>query len=95
MSRKRKGEMSEGGVEAAVESKHDRFVRLANRRVGRALNVVGLVGNLSARSAYEYSEGEADAIINGLFKALEAMAFRFRNQAKPKAVWDLLSQLEP
>jgi hypothetical protein len=49
------------------ESKGDRFTRLAEARTERALYSIRLLGNLSNKSIYDYS----DADIRKIFKALE------------------------
>ena len=58
--------LKEFGV-ANKESKGDRFTRLAEARTERALYSLRLLGNLSNRSIYEYS----DADVRKIFKALE------------------------
>lgn len=45
----------------------DKFVKLANRRVSNALKAIQLVGNLSNRSNYDYTEDDVQKI----FKALQ------------------------
>lgn len=52
---------------ANKESKGDRFTRLAEARTERALYSIRLLGNLSNKSIYDYS----DADIRKIFKALE------------------------
>ena len=43
--------------------KHGKFVELATKRVNKALDQIRLVGNLSNRMTYEYSEEEAKKIL--------------------------------
>ena len=50
------------------ESKNDRFLRLAEARTERALHSIRLLGNLSNKSIYGYS----DADVRKIFKALES-----------------------
>ena len=50
-----------------MSTKRDNFVRLAEARVNRALREIRLIGNLSNRSAYSYT----DADIREIFKALQ------------------------
>jgi hypothetical protein len=52
---------------ASKETKNDRFKRLAEARTERALYSIRLLGNLSNKSIYEYSDTE----VRKIFKALE------------------------
>lgn len=52
----------------ANESKRERFVRLAETRTNKIINMVQLLGNCSNTSAYEYS----DADVEQIFSAIEA-----------------------
>lgn len=53
------------------------FVRLANARVNKALESIRLIGNLSNRSNYSYTEEDADRIINALRTAVTDCKRRF------------------
>lgn len=50
-----------------MESKRERFIRLAQNRTNKALEMIRLIGNLSNKAVYDYSESDVDKI----FKALE------------------------
>lgn len=50
-----------------METKNDRFVRLAEARVNSVIEKIHLIGNLSNRRNYDYSEEE----VMELFKAIE------------------------
>ena len=52
----------------ANESKRERFVRLAETRTNKIINMVQLLGNCSSPSAYEYKDADVDQI----FSAIEA-----------------------
>lgn len=65
----------------ANESKADCFRRLANKRVTVALDKIRLIGNLSSRGNYEYTDEQVARIEATL---LEAIAFTM-NQFKPKS----------
>ena len=54
-----------------MEDKREKFVRLANQRVNKALDQLRLVGNLGNRSAYDYTEDDAKKIIKALQKSLD------------------------
>lgn len=49
-----------------VETRKDRFERLATKRVNRIINDLRLLGNLSNRSSYDYSENEIRKIFNAV-----------------------------
>lgn len=50
-----------------VESKRDKFIRLAETRTNKALEMIRLIGNLSNKTVYDYTDKDVDKI----FKALE------------------------
>lgn len=50
------------------ESRRERFVRLAEARTNKIINMIQLLGNCSNRSAYEYTEADVEEI----FGAIEA-----------------------
>lgn len=50
-----------------VESKRDKFIRLAETRTNKALEMIRLIGNLSNKAVYDYTDKDVDKI----FKALE------------------------
>jgi hypothetical protein len=60
-----------------VRDKHAKFVTLAEARVNKSLKDLQLVGNLSNRAAYEFSEGEVRKIFSALQKGLDAAKARF------------------
>lgn len=66
---------------AEVETKHDKFKRLANMRVANALKKIELIGNLSS-SGYEYSTEEVDKIFAALQQTLDSTKNRFSKAKK-------------
>ena len=58
--------------------KNYKFSKLASKRLPNALNAVKLVGNLSRRSSYEYTDTEAQSVIKGLSKAMRDLRKKFR-----------------
>lgn len=60
-----------------MSAKRDKFVELAVKRVTRAIKDMRLVGNLSNRSAYEYSEDDVRKIVRALQKEVETVKARF------------------
>jgi hypothetical protein len=59
------------------EGKRDRFIRLAEKRVNKALDALRLVGNLSNRGNYEYADADVDKILKALEAELRELKRRF------------------
>lgn len=62
-----------------------KFIELANMRVARAIKDLRLVGNLSNRRNYEYSETESKRIIKTLEIELEDLKAKFRGKQNDSA----------
>lgn len=60
-----------------MSTKRDKFLELANNRVNRTIKDIRLIGNLSNRSAYEFSEEDVRKIFRALQRELEAARSRF------------------
>lgn len=58
------------------ESKHDAFLRLAEKRVERALNDMRLVSQLSSRT-YENTNEEAEIVVSHLIEGVREVAQSF------------------
>ena len=59
-----------------MRDKRAKFVQLANQRVTKAIDQLRLVGNLSNRAAYEYTEDDARKIVKALQKAVDTAKAR-------------------
>ena len=57
--------------------KREKFVRLAEQRVNRALREIRLIGNLANKSAYTSTEEDVKKIFRVLQKELDAARARF------------------
>ena len=68
--------------------KHDKFVKLAKSRVSRALNSIRLIGNLSNRQTYEYSDAEIKKIEIALRNVVEQVIDQFSATEKPTTEFD-------
>lgn len=55
----------------------EKFVVLAEKRVNRALKDIQLIGNLSNRSNYSYTEQDAAKIYKALKAAIDDMKSKF------------------
>jgi len=60
-----------------MESDRDKFVRLATRRVNNALKTIQLIGNLSNRGNYEYTDKDVDRIFTALSAEIKNCRERF------------------
>ena len=58
--------------------KNYKFSKLASKRLPNAVNAVKLIGNLSRRSSYEYTDAEAQSIIKSLSKAMRDLKKKFK-----------------
>lgn len=61
----------------SVKDRRGKFVELATARVNRALKDIRLIGNLSNRSAYEYTDEDVRKIARALQKEIDGMRGRF------------------
>ena len=60
-----------------MRDKRGKFVELANARVNRVINDMRLIGNLSNRSAYEYTDEDVRKITRALQRELDVVKGRF------------------
>jgi hypothetical protein len=61
----------------AREKDRQKFVQLAQKRVNRALKDIQLIGNLSNRSNYSYTDEDAKKIYRALQSAVTDLKARF------------------
>lgn len=59
------------------ETKRERFVRIAESRTNKIINMIELLGNCSNKSTYEYSEEDVNKIFGRLEKELRNAKQRF------------------
>lgn len=60
-----------------MNGKRAKFVELAESRVNRAIRDVRLIGNLSNRSAYEYTDEDIKKMFKAIQKEIESAKGRF------------------
>lgn len=60
-----------------TESKRDRFVRLAEARTNKILEMMRLLGNCSSKANYEYTDEDIKKIFNALERELKNTKNRF------------------
>lgn len=65
----------------------EKFVELAKKRVSKALKDIQLIGNLSNRSNYDYTEEDVTKIVKALTDEVSACRKKFevalKKQTKP------------
>lgn len=61
-----------------MSEKRKKFKSLAEKRVERALKQIRLVGNLSNKSHYEYTQEDASKIINAIEGEFKIVKAKFR-----------------
>jgi hypothetical protein len=68
-------------MEIIMRDKRAKFVELANKRVNKAIAQLRLVGNLSNKSAYEFTDDDARKILKALQKEVETLKSKFTDGA--------------
>lgn len=88
-------EAMENVTTKAEETKAEKFVRLGEYRINKAIDAIGRLENLANRSAYDYTPEQVEAMFSVLeskvaevkakfttVKVKEAAAFSFGNKAE-------------
>ena len=70
---------------AEKETKRDRFVRVAEARTNKILHQIRLIGNLSNKGVYEYSDQDIEKIFAALEEEIAAQKERFQQEGRKKA----------
>lgn len=65
-----------------MRNKRQKFVDLAEARVNKALKDMQLIGNLSNRSAYEFTDADIRKIFSALQKGLETAKSKFSKESE-------------
>ena len=60
-----------------MESRHDKFVRLAEGRVNKAIDSIRSIAKLSNRNHYDFSPEEVKSLISALRIELDEMKSKF------------------
>jgi hypothetical protein len=59
------------------QDRRQKFVELAEKRVNKAIKDISLIGNLSNRSNYSYTDQDVKKIVSALRKSVDEMKARF------------------
>lgn len=60
-----------------MESKQERFIRLAEARTNKIITMIRLLGNCSNRASYEYKDEDVKKIFNAIENELKAAKNKF------------------
>lgn len=66
------------------ETKRERFVRLAEARTNKIIDMVRLLGNCSSTSNYEYTEEDVRKIFTAIERELKITKAKFTGQDEQK-----------
>lgn len=66
------------------ESKRERFVRLAEARTNKIIDMIKLLGNCSSRTNYEYTDEDVKKIFTAIERELKATRAKFSETNSPK-----------
>lgn len=69
-------------IGAKVESRKDRFKRVAEKRTLRILNEIRILGNCSNKSVYDYGEDEISKIFGAIEEAVRQTKLKFSGDKK-------------
>ena len=59
------------------ESKHDKFIRIAEARTNKIVDMVRLLGNCSNQRTYDYTKEDVNKIFNYIDKELKVAKMKF------------------
>lgn len=62
------------------QRKRDRFVRLAEKRVSNSIKDLRLIGNLSNKSHYEFTDNDVRKILSALTRERESVKAKFKDK---------------
>jgi len=73
--------MTNGGyyMKNVDESKRDRFIRIAEARTNKIINMTKLLSNCSNRKVYDYSFEDIEKIFSAIEKEIRLAKQRFNN----------------
>ncbi|NOT34006.1 MAG: hypothetical protein HOP12_07540 [Candidatus Eisenbacteria bacterium] len=64
------------------ETKHERFVRIAERRTQQVLEKLRILGNCSNRGIYEFSDDEIERVFRAILRQVDITRAQFEDRAK-------------
>ena len=67
-----------------MKNRKDNFKRLAEARTEKVLSMIDLIGNLSNKSFYDYTDEEVDKIFRAITKCVEENKNKFKKNKDNK-----------
>lgn len=67
-----------------MRDKRQKFVKLAEARVNRAIKDIRLIGNLANRNSYEFTDEDSRKMFRALQKELDTAKSRFSGDGRAK-----------
>ena len=67
-----------------MKNKREKFVRIAEARTNKIINMIQLLGNCSNQSLYEYSQKDVNKIFNTIQTELDEAKKRYSKQDSQK-----------
>ena len=64
-------------AEKAEETKAEKFIRLGEYRINKAIDAIGRIENLANRSAYDYTPEQVEAMFSVLESKVEEVKAKF------------------
>lgn len=72
-----------------METKKDKFVRVAESRTNKIISMIRLLGNCSNRAVYEFSDKDIKKIFNAIEGELKTAKGKFAETSEPSAKFKL------
>ena len=72
-------------MEKTQETKRDKFVRLAEARTNKIINMLQLLGNCSNTSAYDYTQQDVEKIFGAIENELKEAKKKFNKVESKKS----------
>lgn len=63
-----------------MENKRERFIRVAESRTNKAINMIRLIGNCASKNNYDYTEKEVQKIFNALENEIKLCKSQFTDK---------------
>lgn len=65
-----------------MDIRKDNFIRIAERRTNRILEMIDSLGNLSNKSYYDYTDEQIELIFKAIHDALREVKLKFNSAKK-------------
>lgn len=72
-----------------VEAKHDKFIRVAEARTNKIINMIRLLSNCSNTATYEYTDEDVKKIFSALESELKACKSKYQDNRNQEGKFSL------